>query len=374
MPAPAAPFAEVLRPLYERALAALPPGTAWFDAHTHIGHNDPDGFEADPEDIVGGLDAGGQARALLFAMHEPAGYPPANDVVLAACAASSGRLVPLARVDPNAPGAVDEARRCLEAGARGLKLHPRSDAFGLPHPVVDELVPLVAERRGIVLFHAGRGIPHLGETVASLARAHPGASLILAHAGISELGWIAPAAAELPNLLFDTAWWQVGDMLALFTTIPPGRIVYGSDMPYGDPLLHGWMMVRCAQAVGLGEDALASITGGQLGRVLDGEEPIDLGPAPGAAGLGPREPAFERVVAHASSACQLGFRGEDPAESLALARLGCARLDGHPAAAQADALLAAAQDAVQATAPAERVHAMAGAIAAQIVAGTPHIG
>src|SRR6266480_5666630 len=64
----------------------------WFDAHTHIGQNDPDGRKATPEEILGGLDAAGHRRALLFAMHEPDGYPAANDAVLAAAAASQGRF------------------------------------------------------------------------------------------------------------------------------------------------------------------------------------------------------------------------------------------------------------------------------------------
>lgn len=374
MNAPGAPYAEIVRPLYERALAALPAHAEWFDAHTHIGHDDPDGFEADPEEIVAGLDDAGQHRALLFAMHEQHGYRQANDTVLRACAASGGRLVALARVDPNAPGAVDEARRALGAGARGLKLHPRSDRFGLPHPVVDELVPLVAERDGIVLFHAGRGIPHLGETVAHLARASPRATLVLAHAGISELGWIAPAAAELPNLLFDTAWWQVADLLALFTSVPPGRIVYGSDMPYGNAMFHGFAFLRCAAAVGLGAEALTSIAGGQLARVLDGAPPADLGPAPGAAALGPRDPGFERVVAHLASACQLAFALGDPSEALGLARLACQRLDGHPVAAEVDALLEGALAAVTGAAEEERPRVIVGAMAAQILAGTAYTG
>ena len=56
----------------------------WFDAHTHIGQNDPDGRKATPEEIIGGLDAAGHRRAMVFAMHEPDGYPAANDAVLAA--------------------------------------------------------------------------------------------------------------------------------------------------------------------------------------------------------------------------------------------------------------------------------------------------
>ena len=263
----------------------------WFDAHTHIGQNDPDGRKATPEEILGGLDAAGHQRAMLFAMHEPDGYPAANDAVLAAAAASEGRLVALARIAPNADGALAEARRCLEAGARGFKLHPRSDAFGLPHPVVEEVVALAHERRAPVLFHAGRGIPHLGEAVVDLARRYPGARLILAHAGISDLGWIADEAAALQNLFFDTAWWNVADQLQLYSTIPPGRILYASDMPYAPGLLASFVFLRVARAVGHGPEVLRSIAGEQLARVVAGEEP-----ARPRAGAGPRRrgPARDR--------------------------------------------------------------------------------
>jgi hypothetical protein len=284
--APGSPFDELLRPLYEAHAAALPAGATWFDAHTHIGHDDPDGFEADPEDLIAGLDGAGQHRALVFPSQEPAGYPPANDRVLAACADSGGRLDALARVDPNAPDALEEARRCLEAGARGFKLHPRSDGFALPHPVVEEVVALAGDARVAVLFHAGRGIPHLGESVVHMAREHRGARLILAHAGISDTGWIAPYAAELPNLFFDTSWWQVADLLALFTTVPPGHILYASDMPYGSPLFQGLAFLRCALLVGLEGDALRAMAGASLERVLAGEEPLDLGPRREQAGSG----------------------------------------------------------------------------------------
>jgi uncharacterized protein len=267
---------------------------------------------------------------------------------------------------------VAEARRALEAGAAGIKLHPRSDAFGLPHPAVEQVTALVAERRGVVLFHAGRGIPHLGEAVVDLCRRYPGARIILAHAGISELGWIAPHAAALDNLFFDTAWWQVADLLALYATIPPGRILYASDMPYGSGLFHGFAFVRCARAVGLGPDALRVMAGAQLERLLAGEAPLDLGPVPGTAALGPRDLGFERAVAYLCIACQLGFRGEDPTEALSLARLALQRLDGHPVAAAVDALTAASQERVGATSAGGPVdfRTLYGAMAGQILAGT----
>src|SRR6187200_3029268 len=156
MPVNGSDYDPRLRPLYFEGRPWLG-DAAWFDAHTHVGHNDPDGRKATAEEILGGLDAAGHQRALVFAMHEPDGYRTANDRVLADAAASGGRLVALARISPHDPGALAEARRCLEAGAVGFKLHPRSDAFALSHPSVQALVELAASERLPVLVHAGRG-------------------------------------------------------------------------------------------------------------------------------------------------------------------------------------------------------------------------
>ena len=54
-------------------------------------------------------------------------------VILAEAAGSDGRLVPFCRLDPN-DGAVAEGSRCIELGARGIKLHPRSDEFLMDAP------------------------------------------------------------------------------------------------------------------------------------------------------------------------------------------------------------------------------------------------
>src|SRR5918912_738710 len=126
---------------------------------------------------------------------------------------------------------------------------------------------------------------------------------------ISGLGWIARDAAELPNLFFDTAWWLVADHLQLYATIPPGQILYASDMPYGPGLSTAFIFLRVARAVGLQPEALRAIAGGQLARIIEGEDPLDLGPAPGAHAVGPRVIQTERVVSYAASAMQIAFRG-----------------------------------------------------------------
>ena len=77
--------------------------------------------------------------------------------------------MPLARIDPKDSPAI-EAERCLAGGARGFKLHPRSDSFAMPHPGVEAVVSIAAEHRMPVMFHAGRGIPNLGEAALDYAR------------------------------------------------------------------------------------------------------------------------------------------------------------------------------------------------------------
>ena len=57
------------------------PGVSLFDAHTHVGQNDPDGFKQTPEELLEAL-AVVDAKALVFPMHEPDGYTPANDFVM----------------------------------------------------------------------------------------------------------------------------------------------------------------------------------------------------------------------------------------------------------------------------------------------------
>lgn len=328
------------------------PDAQWLDIHTHTGQSDPDGIRGTDAELLAALDDGGVERALVFSSHEPSGYAPANDRVREEAAQAGGRLDWLGRVDPNADGALDEARRCLDLGARGIKLHPRSDGFGLPHPVVDAVAAEVAARGLVLLFHSGRGIPNLGEDCVLLAERHPELRIVLAHAGISDLGLLPSAAARLPNLLFDTAWWTMPDLLVLTTSIPPGRVLYASDMPYGPATIAGFLFARATRAAGWTVEQARHAAGPQLERILDGDGPLDLGPAVGLGGLEPRSPALERVMSHTATAVYGSWRGVDPAEPIALARLGCQVVGDEPHAellGACDRLLAHAEERLAAT-------------------------
>ena len=118
---------------FARELEELrPEGVEIIDAHTHLGL-DEDGMALTAAELCEMLDLAGAARALTFPLHDPdrhPGYRVPNDRVLEWAGASGGRLIPFCRLDP-AEDPVAEAERALDAGAVGIKLHPRAQAFAL---------------------------------------------------------------------------------------------------------------------------------------------------------------------------------------------------------------------------------------------------
>jgi predicted TIM-barrel fold metal-dependent hydrolase len=288
-----------------------------FDTHTHFGRHDPDEFRQEPEQLIATMEHAG-ARAITFPMHEPDGYPAANDEARAIEAGADGRIVHFCRVNPH-DGALAEAERCLDLGAHGIKLHPRAEQFAMSEAAVEDLTRLAQDRGVPILIHAGRGIPALGRDTLELAQRYPGAKFILAHAAVSDLAWLWRLMPENPNLFIDTSWWNPADFVALFSLVPPGQLLWASDNPYGYPLHAAAFQLRYALLVGLRGDQIRSIAGEQITRILAGEEPAYYGPAPGPPAA--QDPGMERVVSHLTTAIGRAMAEGDPSESIALGSL-----------------------------------------------------
>jgi len=291
-----------------------------FDVHAHTGA-DIDGTTRSSEEHVANLEIV-DGRSVIFPLCVTTGYEAENRRVVEECRRDSERLVPFARLDPRVSAASDAAE-ALADGARGFKLHPRSEDFRLDHPSLEAIFADAAEARAPVLIHAGVGVGSFGETLVDLAGRHRECPIILAHAGVSDLAWLWRVVPEHPNLFFDTAWLVPADLLALFALVPPGRILYGSDAPYMDVELLLAITLRCARFSGLSDDAIALVMGGQLEALLAGEAPIDAGPAPGpsATALSPVENRLVSLLSGAGG-CMLG--GGDPSQSLEMALLAVA--------------------------------------------------
>ena len=228
-------------------------------------------------------------------------------------------------------------RRAVEHGARGIKLHPRAERFGLGDPAARQVIAFAHEHRLPIIVHAGRGIPSLGSDALELARAYPHVPIILAHAAIADLSWIWREAAGQQNLLFDTAWWNTADQLALFALVPPGQILFASDTPYGRPVATATIVLRAAMAAGLRAEQIVGVAGGQLERLLAGADPLELGPAPMRSVPAPG-PLLERIHTLLVAAARLtaGYAAD---EYLQLARLACRLPAEHPDARVASSVL-----------------------------------
>src|SRR3954464_14418384 len=155
--------------------SALPDGAEIFDAHVHLGQ-DIDGFSGSYEDLMALNERYGISRCFMFCLDEPDRHPAfraANDRTLAFATRSEGRMIPFVRLDL-AEEPIEEARRCLDLGARGIKLHPRAQRFLLNDERLDPVFALAAERGVPILTHAGRGLPPIAEGLERLVDAHPG--------------------------------------------------------------------------------------------------------------------------------------------------------------------------------------------------------
>src|SRR3954454_1268853 len=173
-------------PFREEGRALLPEGAEVLDAHTHLGV-DEDGQALALDALLAALDeVSPDARACTFPLHDPdrhPGYRRPNDRVLEWAAQSGGRVIPHCRLHPG-EGPVGEAHRCLERGARGIKLPPRAQAFEFGIEAADGIFG-VAEEAGVpLLVHAGRGMGPM-DALAAIALRHPDVALVLAHAGIA---------------------------------------------------------------------------------------------------------------------------------------------------------------------------------------------
>src|SRR3954469_1502977 len=209
------------------------PGAHLNDAHTHLGLHDSAGLQATADELLEAL-AQVDSRALVFPLKEPTGYREANDQMLKLSAENPDRLRALCRLDPG-DDPVEEAERCLADGAVGLKLHPRGEGFDISDIRLNELFELADERRLPGMIHAGVGDPEVGPDSIARAQHNPNARLIMAHCGVGAFDRVLPYVEDLPNLFFDTSWWNPGDLWGLFRLVPPSRVLYASDVPFASP-------------------------------------------------------------------------------------------------------------------------------------------
>jgi predicted TIM-barrel fold metal-dependent hydrolase len=266
-------YARALAPFREEVQRLRPADAEVFDAHTHLGL-DEDGRSLTTAQLLSMLDDAQARRACVFPLHDPERQPAyrlPNDRVLGWAGETDGRLLPFCRLDP-AEEPVAESERCLEAGARGIKLHPRAQDFVFDGKEMNDVFSLAESARVPILIHAGRGLPPLADGLVELALRHPQTALILAHGAICDQGILTTRLADHERVLYDISCFFPLDVIELFARVPAERIVFASDPPYGRPAPTLYLALRVARQAGLDEGATLNVLGGTMTMLMDHRE------------------------------------------------------------------------------------------------------
>ena len=206
------------------------------DAHAHLGLDDAfdeDFTEAEllESQAQNGIDVTLVQPAVAFGLSTVQRY---HDAIAELGRRFPGRFHGMANPCPHLPEEDyrREVRRCVEElGFVGIKLHPFAHGVN-PVGRHGRRVFDVAEELGVpVMVHTGSGLPWSAPgLLAPMAEAHPGVTIILAHAGgMICAGEAGQLAARFPNVYLEPSWTGGFLVRAWSRSLGADRIMLGSD-------------------------------------------------------------------------------------------------------------------------------------------------
>lgn len=156
-----------------------------------------------------------------------------NDAVLAGCARSASRLVPLFFANPHRPASV---YRRHGPDFRGLKLAPSVHGVRFDDDRVIALIQVAAELGHSVYAHClhrtGLGV----RDFVRLAARFPSVTFVLGHAGVGDLDFYGiDLIKPNDNILFETSCGLTATIRAALNRLGPHRLLFGSEYPMQSP-------------------------------------------------------------------------------------------------------------------------------------------
>jgi predicted TIM-barrel fold metal-dependent hydrolase len=195
-----------------------------------------DGASLSLAEIQAAMDQYGVSRGVLFGIDEQdcgPSYERTNTRVLKAVAREP-RLVAFARLNPRAGAkAVAELKRCVQAGARGVKLHPRSEDFSPAQ--AEELVAEIEKERLPIFLHTSHEKNCRPLEWERLFRRHPKTPFILAHGAKDAFEEAVAVARRQRHVWVETSTLSSWRSRVILRALGAGRVVFGSDLPYSHP-------------------------------------------------------------------------------------------------------------------------------------------
>lgn len=212
------------------------------DANAHVGPGRTDDLAFEPTlDVLSRHLAAADIDGAVVSPRRPPGgdLSAANEWL--ATEVEDEQYYPVARIDPLDDDAVEQARRALDAGMRGLRLHPWEDGYRITDPSVATVIEAAADRTVPVWIHAGYPVVTHALSVRPVVDAFPDVRFVLTHAAQLDPsgGGVADAlllARTTRNTYFELSGVYRRDLIEnLLATVGPERVLFGSNAPYFHP-------------------------------------------------------------------------------------------------------------------------------------------
>jgi uncharacterized protein len=187
---------------------------------------------ANASNLIDSMEESNVTQSIILAV-EP---NVSTDSVLNICQKNPA-LIPFGSVHPYDQKKREKLKSYIQAGIKGLKIHPVIQKVSPTDPAMLELLEEASQYDIPVLFHTGWGSIGRGNYgfmyhFKVVLDNFPKTKFIFAHMGFYEPGPFIELIAKHDNVFCDTSWQPEGIIKKAIDKLGGERILYGSDWPY----------------------------------------------------------------------------------------------------------------------------------------------
>ncbi|MBN2333988.1 amidohydrolase [Candidatus Bathyarchaeota archaeon] len=196
-------------------------------------------------------------------------YDETNEFLAKATEEAGGRIIPFMRVNPHLQeNALNSIKKGAKQGFRGIKFHPRNEAFPINSEELAFPIAELAVKLGMpILIHTGEPDTYgyaQPTLVGDLADSFPDLTLVIGHMGKRLYEDAICVARWFDNIILETSFRSHADIARAVKRIGADRVVYGSDTPFGIPEVE-MLKVRVAD---ISPEEKRLVLGDNMARIL----------------------------------------------------------------------------------------------------------
>lgn len=138
-------------------------------------------------------------------------------------------------INPHDPAWMEDVGPAVEAGFRGVKIHPVLDHYAVDRPALDDVFGCAREHAWPILTHTDvDGSSMSADCYEPLIQTYPDVPLILAHLRLGAI----PLAKRYANVYLDTTYVDPLMVEIGLDALGPDKILFGSDAAEGFDVGH----------------------------------------------------------------------------------------------------------------------------------------